>query len=412
MSNKYRHNHYVPEWYQKRFLPAEQINKELFYLDLEPRFSTDSRGISHPLNTIRTQGFKFCFAENDLYTRWFGTELSTDIEEKFFGSIDSKGNQAIDYFTELSQITPDYGAFRNMIMYMSTQKLRTPKGLAKLSTQVNTADRQELLNYMVRLRGIYCAVWSECVWQIADASNSETKFIISDHPITVYNRACGPKNKRCRKPNDPHTALQGTHTIFPLSLNKVLILTNLSWVIDPYQSATQLRPNSNPNRDALFSFKDIQIMRQLSEEEVRQINFVIKSRAFKQIAAAKKEWLFPENYVSAKDWNMFGDGYLFMPDPRSIYEGGETYIGYENGSTTGFDQYGRRPWQESFGQNNRRKVSYNTLYRFKGEFAEKFGPYRRGRSFPMMQLDNEKDSDEMHQFHLSFAKSNIRNRSS
>ena len=34
MSHEYKHNHYVPEWYQKRFLPEGQ--RKQWYLDLRP----------------------------------------------------------------------------------------------------------------------------------------------------------------------------------------------------------------------------------------------------------------------------------------------------------------------------------------------------------------------------------------
>lgn len=35
MSAEYQINHYVPKWYQKRFLPSGQTNNELYYLDLD-----------------------------------------------------------------------------------------------------------------------------------------------------------------------------------------------------------------------------------------------------------------------------------------------------------------------------------------------------------------------------------------
>ncbi len=54
-----------------------------------------------------------------------------------------------------------------------------------------------------RMQDLYCATWTECVWQIADASQSQTKFIISDHPVTVYNRACPHLSKYCSGANDP-----------------------------------------------------------------------------------------------------------------------------------------------------------------------------------------------------------------
>ena len=37
MPSQFRHNHYVPRWYQEKFLPAERKQRELFYLDKEPR---------------------------------------------------------------------------------------------------------------------------------------------------------------------------------------------------------------------------------------------------------------------------------------------------------------------------------------------------------------------------------------
>jgi Protein of unknown function (DUF4238) len=207
-----------------------------------------------------------------------------------------------------------------IIPYLTTQKMRTPKGLGWLKAQAGTSDREAILPFVVRLRDIFSAIWMECVWQIADSEQTETKFIISDHPVTVYNRRCGPLSDWCRGKNDPDIRFQGTHTIFPLSLEKILILTNLSWVRNPYQSETKLRPNPNFIREAVFKFTDIQTLRHLNEQEIRQVNFIIKSRALRYVAAAKDEWLYPDVYVSKSQWNEFGDGYLLMPDPRPIHQ--------------------------------------------------------------------------------------------
>lgn len=405
MSNEYQNNHYVPEWYQRRFIPSIQGNKELFYLDFKPDTFTDPRGVIHTKRAIRKQGPKFCFAEDDLYTRWFGSAKSTEIEEKFFGAIDRKGHVAVEYFTNFTHPSANGDAFRDMVTYMSTQKLRTPKGLDWLSQKTEVFDRQTLLSHMIRLRNFYCAIWTECIWQIADASQSNTKFIISDHPITVYNRECGPRNKRwCRGTNDPDIALHGTHTIFPLTIDKVLILTNLTWAKNPYQSAVGYRPNPNPFRDAIFKFMDIQTLRLLNEREVKEINFIIKSRALRYIAAAKEEWLYPETEVSKSQWNVFGDGYLLMPDPRPIHYGGDIIIGHHDGSSSAFDQYGRRPWEQDYGSDITRPKKYDPLYRFKGEFAQRFGPQRRGRSFEFATLDPETDSEKLHHYHLGLLK--------
>lgn len=132
MSDQYRNNHYVPQWYQKRFLPIGQKDQELYYLELKPGIYVDPRGIIHK-KRARRLGFKFCFAETDLYTTKFGTEESTKIEQDFFGKIDREGHNAVEYFTTFAHPSMNRDAFNHMVLYMSTQKLRTPKGLEWLS---------------------------------------------------------------------------------------------------------------------------------------------------------------------------------------------------------------------------------------------------------------------------------------
>jgi hypothetical protein len=401
MSSEYRHNHYVPEWYQKRFLPPGQKEQILYYLDLQPGTFRDGRGIVHSKKSIHRWGFRNCFAEDDLYTTRFGGVESVEIEKQFFGHIDQKGRDAVDYYGKFAHPWDGKDAFQDMLMYMSTQKLRTPKGLAWLGNKTGAADKDRLLQLMLKLRQLHCAIWAECVWLIADASQSETKFIISDHPVTVYNRRCGPRSQWCRGDNDPDIWLHGTHTIFPLSLDRVLILTNLSWVRNPYQSEVAMRPNPNPFRSAMFKITDIQTLRHLSEQEVREIIFIIKNRARRYIGAAKEEWLYPERYVTKSDWHDYGHGYLLMPDPRSVTFGGEIIVGYKDGTATAFDEYGRRPWEKDYKANSGGGTEWETFHHFQGEFARLFGPSRRGRSFEHMSLDNEVDSDDYHKYHLS-----------
>lgn len=96
MSNAYRNNHYVPVWYQRRFL-APGTN-ELLYRDLQPETWHDPRGVTHTTPEVRRLGFVKGFAERDLYTQFFASQPRTLIEERFFGEIDSRGRQAVDYF--------------------------------------------------------------------------------------------------------------------------------------------------------------------------------------------------------------------------------------------------------------------------------------------------------------------------
>ncbi|HCN19329.1 MAG TPA: hypothetical protein DIS73_03430, partial [Planctomycetia bacterium] len=147
---------------------------------------------------------------------------------------------------------------------------------------------------------------------------------------------------------------------------------------------------------------DIHTLRHLSEQEVREINFIIKSRALRYIGAAKEEWLYPERHVTKSDWFRYGHGYLLMPDPRSVTYSRQIIIGNRNGTASAFDEYGHRPWEEGYrGRDQGVGDDWNTFHRFQGEFARLFGPYRRGRAFSAVSLDNERDSYEFHQDHLS-----------
>lgn len=409
MAEEYTRHHYVPQWYQKRFmLPNES---HLFCLNLKPDVFTDPRGVSHIDRPVKRQGSRLCFVQDDLYTTKVQGMETKDIEKHFFGSIDTKGKDAVEYFNDFSYPLKAWGdSLGDIMRYMSTQKLRTPKGLDFLSEKIGSSNKDRVLRSMLRLQGLHCAIWTESVWLIADASQSETKFIISDHPVTVYNRECGPRSQWCRGSSDPAIWLEGTHTIFPLSIDKVLILTNLSWVRNPYQSATKERPNPNPFRGAIFKFTEVQVERKLSEQEVREINFIIKSRACRYVAAAREEWLYPEKHVSKSDWNRYGHGYLLMPDPRAVHWGGTIMWGGGPGGSGAMDEYGRLPGDPDFEAGPTKGKEYQTLPWFQGEFAKLFGPYRRGRSMQAMSIDNEKDSDDFHKYHLGLQKKRFKDR--
>lgn len=410
MPNEYKNNHYVPIWYQKRFVPDPNTQHKLFYLDLVPRNFLDSKRQIHIADPLRERGYKHCFSEEDLYTTSINGIDYREIERMFFGSIDTAGREAVEWCSRFSHPWDGSNHIENLLMYMTTQKLRTPKGLGWLKNELikakRTTDKNSILQLMTTLRRVYGAIWMESIWQIADASKSDTKFIISDHPVTVYNRRCGPRSEWCRGVNDPDVRFHASHTIFPLSHDKILIFTNLSWVRNPYQKEVGLRPNPNFFRDSIMNITEIQTLRYLSEEEVRQINFILKNRAYRNIAAAKEEWLYPEKYVSKSDWANFGHGYLFMPDPRTCNFGGQMIIGFKDGSSDAFDEYGRKPWQKDYrgSAKSAPEQDWFTHLKFQGEFARLQGPYRRGRAFSITKLDNEKDSDDFHNYHLNLEK--------
>ncbi|MFZ5715906.1 MAG: DUF4238 domain-containing protein [Bradyrhizobium sp.] len=393
-AGEYRHNHYVPEWYQRRFMEPGQTR--YFRLDLEPDVMRSPSGHKYTRHDLHQWSPERIFAENDLYTTQWGSITSTEIEQFFFGKHDSDGPKALDYFTAFEHPSANGKAFQTFLRYMSVQKLRTPKGLAWLEHQLGN-DKQKNLTLLSlrRIQDIFCAMWTECVWQIADASSSPTKFIISDHPVTVYNRACPPLSQYCLGFNDPDIRMAASHTIFPLSLDKILILTNLNWARDPYQNELKIRPNPTFFRSAMFKFTEIQVGRALSEDEVLMINWIIKRRAFRYIAAAQKDWLYPERRVSSLHWKRLGDGYLLMPEPRLLHMGGEIVIGYDDGKSDWFSEYGHKPWQKDYKNEARERREAEALERFKAEWAFLRGARYTAEDYSWMRqrrgFDDDKD---------------------
>jgi hypothetical protein len=394
----FRRNHYVPVWYQRRFLQPAMREQKFYLLDKSPGYVV--KGTRRTLrNDVLRWGPERCFVENDLYTTKFGTFESTEIERYFFGSVDNAAGRALDYFANFLHPSASQEAFETLVPFMSLQKLRTPKGLTMLAAVTKTSDKNFLLFQLQRLSKMYCALWTESIWSIIDASESPTKFIVSDHPVTVYNKACFPASRACSEFRDPDVWQSGTHTIYPLSLDRCLVLTNLSWVRDCYSDPLKIRPNPALFRAAMFNFLQIQVGRKLSEREVIEINHVIKSRAFRYVAAAEREWLYPERALRGIRWDRLGEGFLFMPDPRSVEYSGEVLIGFKGGGATGFDAYGRRPWQKDYNAKDVNNRAWNALNAFKGEFARRFGPKRRGSSYEFGRIVEEDDAD-YHEYHL------------
>jgi len=393
----FRHNHYVPEWYQRRFLPSGQ--GKYHYLDLKPD-TVERNGHRFTRHALQHWGPASCFAQDDLYTVKAGSFLNTEIEQFFFGKIDRNGKAAVEYFDAFTHPSADDRAFYDLMTYMSVQKLRTPKGLGWLAQAARSRHGNLAFMHLQALQNMFCAIWAECVWQIADATRSPVKFIISDHPVTIYNRGCFPGSVHCVGFNDPDIRQVASHTYFPLSPEKILILTNLAWVRNPYQSELKFRPNPNFFRNAMFKYTDIQLHRSLSEQEVLEINYTTKRRAFRYIAGAQREWLYPEGRLKSTHWCKFGGGYLLMPEPRDINMGGQIYIGYEDGRHDAFGEYGHKPWERGFEDKERGREESRTLERFKAEFAVMQGPAWRGTSGQFGYKGPHVDSDEFHRHYL------------
>ncbi|HEY3306651.1 MAG TPA: DUF4238 domain-containing protein [Candidatus Binatia bacterium] len=192
VQQSHRH-HYVPEWYQRRFLAPGQTSFKV--LDLQPPKFTRGDGSSASGRQISTKGPKSIFFENDLYTtRWLGAP-NDEIERMLFGAIDRDGKTAIDAYIAEDWETV-HSTYGYMYGFMDALRLRTPKGLHFVKFLTRANSQEELMYRMQRIRTMHCVMWTESVLEIVSAENSFVKFILSDHPVTLFNSHVFPSDPR------------------------------------------------------------------------------------------------------------------------------------------------------------------------------------------------------------------------
>ena len=121
-------HHYVPEWYQRRFLPPQ--TSKYYYLDLQPETIVQN-GHSYQRRALRRLGPDSCFYKNDLYALDFGGQTTDEMEQFFFGVIDNFGCGAVAQLANFEGISDKVAeSFRYFTAYMGAQRFRTPRGLA------------------------------------------------------------------------------------------------------------------------------------------------------------------------------------------------------------------------------------------------------------------------------------------
>jgi hypothetical protein len=331
-----RNNHYVPQWHQEGFF--EPGRNKLAYLDLKPeqKVLNDGRVITY--NDRFTNPTSLCFSQMDLYSTFFGASVNDEIERRLFGNIDAKGSRAIRAFAA-DEASEWHGQFQTLFEYVDIQKIRTPKGLDWLKAQYPTLTQNDLMSEMQGIRMMHCTTWVQAVREIVSAENSDMKFIVSDHPVTIYNHAAPPDAQLCAYPHEPPIALKASQTIFPLTRDFCLIFTNLEYAQDPSTEPLVKRTFARNFRTSMAKTDALIRKRKLTSEEVARINFIIKRRARRFIAAGRKEWLYPEKTVS-EPWNELGTT-LLPPKNELWHFGGEIFVRYEDGSVAYQDQFGR-----------------------------------------------------------------------
>ncbi|MGF1631250.1 MAG: DUF4238 domain-containing protein [Kiloniellaceae bacterium] len=338
-----RNNHYVPQWYQKGFF--EPGWGTYSYLDLAPPQTTLPDGRIIVGRSKFNSPTSRAFSRRDLYSTFFGTSVNDEIERKLFGDIDTRGADAIRAFAG-EDVRGWHDHFRAFFEFLDIQKVRTPKGLDWLRAQYPQLTQNELMAEMQGIRLVHCTIWAEGVREVVSAEDSDVKFIVSDHPVTIYNHAMPPDGAGNRYPNDPSIALKGSQTVFPLNRNFCLILTNLEYAQDPTAKPLEKRTFAGNYRSSMVRTDAFIRTRKLTSEEVIRINRVLKARANRYVAAGKEEWLYPET-SSTEPWaDLRG---AFLPPKSDLWRfGGELYARFESGEVYYQDAFGRTEKEREF----------------------------------------------------------------
>lgn len=321
-------HHYVPQWYQ-----------EMFFGDKNEHFLLDMK---HP---YKKNGFiqrKFAsrtFYENDLYMIQSG-DNKLDILEKFlFGTIDKVGYSVLTQILKSNRPLTLGECWMKLLGYMDAQLSRTPRALSFLSDFSRTRNHALLL--MNNYQQIHLAMWTDCTWEVFDASESGLEFILSDNPVTLYNRDIYPLS------NDGKTGMElnfpelGTQMLFPLDKYKLLVLTHKQFARNPFYNCRKQRINPRITGPMCIMLTDIIWNRKLSSDDVIKINFIIKNRADKYIAASNPDLLFPEKTNKKIDWNNIKKNDFLLPDPRELMIASEWVAGFKDGHSEGTNDYGQ-----------------------------------------------------------------------
>ncbi|MBB3428303.1 hypothetical protein FHT85_005328 [Rhizobium sp. BK312] len=334
--SKTRNNHYVPQWYQEGFF--EPGRDTLALLDLSP----DRRTLDDGRVIVERSQFKSptsrAFVQRDLYSTFFGTNVNDEIERRLFGNIDTRGAKAVRAFVQADP-TEWQRHFRTFFEYLDIQKIRTPKGLDWLKSCYPRLTQNELMAEMQAIRMFHCTIWTESVREIVSAEESDVKFIVTDHPVTIFNHAMPPEHRGCAHPAEPSIALKGSQTVFPLNRDFCLILTNLEYAQDPSARATEKRTFARAYRSSMVRTDAFLKQRRLSRDDVMKINRILKARARRYVAAGRQEWLYPEKEAPGS-WADFR--HVLMPPSEQLWSfGGEMFVKYDSGQVRYQDAFGR-----------------------------------------------------------------------
>jgi hypothetical protein len=79
------------------------------------------------------------------------------------------------------------------------------------------------------------------------------------------------------------------------------------------------------------------------KRKVQRINYILKRRATRYVAAVEEEWLYPERCVYSTDWKSLEDDWFLLPNLWKIPFTTGIFGSSMRGRVWGFDEYGRQP---------------------------------------------------------------------
>jgi len=235
---------------------------------------------------------------------------------------------------------------QDLLLFLNAQRERTPRGIAQIKQFLAKRGRigppnNLIMMYFQRRRQLNCTVWAEGMWEIFSAKESQTKFLLSDDPVTLYNCDCYPASQACTFPNDPDPFWCGTRMLYPLSPTSLLVITHNEHADDPRRSKARAnRRNARSHDQAILSYTDIINERELSEEQVHQVNFVLKARATRYVASNSREDLYPERATGVPRWCDIDR--IFYTRFKSFRTKSTLMVSYEDGSLMHSNAFGER----------------------------------------------------------------------
>jgi hypothetical protein len=332
--------------------------------------------------------------QDDLYTLKL-RQWSTDaVEKTFFGPLDHHGQQAVELFAEYELRDGVHEAFHWLVDYMNAQRFRTPQGLDWLKLKIGSPDQNTPLAAMAQFFRLFATMWGEAVWEIVRADSSPTKFLLTDTPVTLFNPKAFPLSDACRYPNDVGLGHVGTRTLFPLGRDRLLIITHLQLVRDPWLNPLKPRVNARAFQAGYpFDLRNVQTHRELTEDEVIPINLIQKKRATRFIAAAEKDWLYPEEHASTDHWSKLDDDWFLMPNPYKVPFTTQFIAGgFKDGRPAYIrDEHGRAPGHPDYQDQNLQEREWRQHQKAKLAWALK----REGRSLSRVVEFNDVEDEIM-----------------